>query len=81
MFSKVKEFFNPKDEAGRASLRETKHSWVKIVALSIVGWSWQLMVTHNEWYHWLGFAAATLIAFYLLDVAYKIKYKGGDSND
>lgn len=81
MFSKVKEFFKPKDEAGQKSLRETKHSLIVCLALIIVGESWQLMVNHNEWYHWVGFAVATLLAFYLLDVAYKIKYKGGDSND
>lgn len=81
MFSKFKEFFKPKDEAGQKSLRETKHSLIVCSALIIVGKSWQLMVNHNEWYHWGGFAVATLLALYLLDVAYEIKYKGGGSND
>lgn len=81
MFSKVKEFFKHKDEAGQRSLQETKHSLIVCLALIIVGKSWQLMVNHNEWYHWGSFAVATLLALYLLDVAYEIKYKGGGSND
>ncbi|RWQ72966.1 hypothetical protein [Bacillus cereus] len=81
MLSKVKEFFKPKDEAGQKSLREAKHSVIVCSALIIVGKSWQPMVNHDEWYHWGGFAVATLLAFYLLDVAYEIKYRGGGSND
>lgn len=81
MFSKVKEFFRPKTEADRRGLREIKHSWIKIASLIIVGETWQLMVNHNEWYHWVGFLVATSLSFYLLDVAYRIKYEGGGSND
>ncbi len=81
MFSKVKEFFKPKDEAGQKSLRETIHSGIVCYALVLEGVTWQLMVNYHEWYHWVGYVVATLLVFYLLEVAYKIKYKGGDSND